>query len=59
MNEDELKQIASWFNLSENFESSISELANQFNCSTVCITKGNKGSAIFRNNKFTQPEGLM
>lgn len=58
MNEDELKQLASWFNLSERFELSITDLANKFNCSTVCITKGNKGSAIFRNNKLTQQEGF-
>ncbi len=59
MNEDELKQIVSWFNLSEDFESSIIDLTNKFNCSTVCVTKGNKGSAIFRNNKLTQQEGFQ
>ena len=58
MNEDELKQLVAWFNLRENFESGITDLANKFNCSTVCITKGNKGSAIFRNNKLTQQEGF-
>ncbi|MCB0747701.1 MAG: carbohydrate kinase [Ignavibacteriae bacterium] len=58
MNEDELKQIASWFNLSEKFELSITDLANKFNCSTVCITKGSMGSAIFRNNKLAEQEGF-
>ncbi len=58
MNDDELKQLAALFNLSEKFELSITDLANKFNCSTVCITKGDKGSAIFRNNKLTQKIGL-
>ncbi len=40
MNEDELKQLAAWFKLNEEFETSITDLANKFNCSTVCITKG-------------------
>ena len=58
MNEDELKQLVTWFNLSETFESSITDLAHKFNCSTVCITKGSMGSAIFRNNKLTEQEGF-
>lgn len=58
MNEDELKQLAAWFKLSEKFELSITDLANKFNCSTVCITKGDKGSAIFRNNKLSQQKGF-
>ncbi|MCW8848667.1 MAG: carbohydrate kinase [Melioribacteraceae bacterium] len=58
MNEDELKQLVTWFKLSENFESSITDLANKFNCSTVCITKGSMGSAIYRNNKLTEQEGF-
>lgn len=58
MNNDELKQLASWFNLRQDFESSILDLVNKFNCSTVCVTKGNNGSAIFRENKFTQQESF-
>ena len=59
MNEDELKQLTAWFNLSEKFETSITDLANKFNCSTVCITKGSDGSAIYRNNKLTQQTGFQ
>ena len=58
MNEDELKQLAAWFKLSDKFEKSITDLADKFNCSTVCITKGNKGSVILRNNKLTHQEGF-
>jgi fructokinase len=50
--------LASWFNLRQDFESSILDLVNKFNCSTVCVTKGNNGSAIFRENKFTQQESF-
>ena len=58
MNEDELKQLAAWFKLSDKFEKSITDLADKFNCSTVCITKGNKGSVILRNDKLTHQEGF-
>lgn len=58
MNDDELKQLAAWFHFSDKFESSITDLANKFNCSTVCITRGNKGSAIYRNNRLTEQDGF-
>jgi fructokinase len=53
INEYELVNIAEWFDLSSNLQQGMKDLAIKFNCDTVCLTRGAKGSVILRDNKFT------
>lgn len=58
MNDEEFLQLSKWFNLSNSLKEGMRELADNFNCETICITKGAKGSAIYRNNQFLEHPGF-
>jgi fructokinase len=58
MNYDEFNFLADKFNLNIDLETGMRELSEKFNCKTVCVTKGYKGSAIYNNNDFSLHEGF-
>lgn len=58
MNDSEFAKITEWFDLSSDLQLGMREFANKFNCNSVCITRGSKGSAIFHKNKYTVHNGF-
>lgn len=57
MNFDEYLLFAEWFGLSPELEKGIFEFADMFSCCNICVTLGDQGSAIYRNNSFSKHEG--
>jgi len=56
LNEDELRKIGGWYNHNGGEEKLIIWLAKNFNCSTVCVTRGANGAALwFKNNLYQHP----
>ena len=58
MNDYELVKIAEWFDLSSNLQQGMKDLAIKFNCNSICITRGSKGSVFFHNDKYTVHGGF-
>lgn len=59
LNDEELECIAGWFDYELKSEKEgIEWFAKQFNCDTVCVTKGDKGAVLLHNNEFYQHSGF-
>jgi fructokinase len=52
LNDEELPEIQSFFNIGGNFEEAIASIAEKFGIETVLYTRGKEGSTIFLNNRF-------
>ena len=57
LNEDELKLLISWFDLSENQETALAQLEDEFNCPTVCLTRGGNGALLLHGSKIYEHKG--
>lgn len=57
MNTEELETVCQWFSLSGEPRGAVEELAKRFSCPTVCITRGEKGSALFHEGIWTEHPG--
>ncbi|NOX90566.1 MAG: carbohydrate kinase [Calditrichaeota bacterium] len=59
LNDEELVTICRLFKLPENDEkSTLKMIAEEFNCSAVCLTKGEKGSALILNGEWFEHPGF-
>jgi fructokinase len=58
MNEDELNHLINWYSLSEGPKSAVEDIVDQFNCSTVCVTKGANGSVLFKDGNWFEHKGF-
>lgn len=58
LNEDEFAQIQTWFELADQTEPAVRELAVQFSCDTVCLTMGAEGSLLLHEDIITQQPGI-
>lgn len=55
----ELEQIAGWFGLSGSTRQLTAGLAESFACSTVCVTRGSEGAALWRDGRWTEHAGFQ
>ena len=58
LSEHELERIAGWFDLRGTPREIMIALAETFDCSVVCVTRGNKGAALLHNGAFTEHPGF-
>lgn len=54
----ELRQIAIWFRLPKEDRAAAAAIAESFDCGTVCITRGNRGAAMWRDGAWTEHPGF-
>ena len=57
LNEHELAQMAAWFGLPEGLRAGAAALAERFGCRTICITRGEAGSALLHDGRWTEHAG--
>jgi fructokinase len=57
LNEHELQQMAAWFGLPEDLRAGTSALAEEFGCDTICVTRGEVGSALLHRGRWTEHPG--
>ncbi|GAA5521210.1 carbohydrate kinase [Aliifodinibius salicampi] len=57
MNEAELEQIKKWFSLSGSSCQIVETLAEKFECSFICITKGPAGAMLFEDGSWSDHRG--
>ena len=58
MNEEELNYLIDWYSLSGGPKSAVEDIVDQFNCSTVCVTKGANGSMLFKDGEWFEHKGF-
>jgi fructokinase len=58
LSDDELAQLSSWFAFSGTTEETLRALAESFDCSVVCVTRGSKGAALLHDDAFTEHPGF-
>lgn len=54
----ELKQLGIWFRLPKEEQAAAAALAESFDCGTVCITRGDRGAAMWRDGTWTEHPGF-
>lgn len=57
LNDNELRQISEWFDFSSNLRGAAESISSKFSCSTICITRGENGAALWQNGKWTEQSG--
>lgn len=57
LNDIELQQLMTWFELDREPESTVRSLANKFGCDTICVTQGGKGAMLLHKGKWTEHKG--
>jgi fructokinase len=55
--ERELARIADWFGLRGDVKARATALAEEFDCGTVCVTRGREGAALWRDGRWTEEPG--
>lgn len=55
--ERELGTISQWFALDGTLRERAAALAEQFDCETVCVTRGRDGAALWREGRWTEESG--
>lgn len=58
MNSHELKLISDWNGEILEEKSAIQSIATNFNVSTICVTRGEKGAILFTNGEFYEHTGF-
>lgn len=58
MNEAELGKLAGWYSLSSNIKNAVEALAGKFDCSAICITRGEKGALLFYHGNWIEHNGF-
>jgi len=58
LNEDELKQLISWFSLSKEYKEAVEIIAERFSLSSVVVTKGAGGAMLFYYENWAEHEGF-
>lgn len=57
LNDDELHQLQEWFGLPEDPKATAPNLAQNFNCQIICVTRGGRGAWLWRNGRHWQHSG--
>jgi fructokinase len=57
LNSAELVTLSSWFALPDSEKAAAVTLAEKFDCQTVCVTRGQNGSAIWHRHSWTERPG--
>src|SRR5947199_810953 len=55
--ERELRTISQWFALEGTLRERAAGLAEQFDCETVCVTRGRDGAVLWREGRWTEESG--
>ena len=58
LNEDEMRRLASWFELRGTLRKTVAALADRFDCRTVCVTRGGNGAALWNGGRWTEHPGF-
>jgi fructokinase len=58
LNDTELLTLAKWFNLPSNIKNCAEALSNEFNCKIVCVTRGEKGAALWHSGTWSEHPGF-
>lgn len=58
MNEHELELMQDWCSLDEKTEYACREIGQRFECTTICVTRGGKGSVLLHNGTWFRHEGF-
>ena len=58
LNEDEMRRLASWFDLRGTPHETAASLAETFDCRVVCVTRGRNGAALWREGRWTEHPGF-
>jgi fructokinase len=58
LNDDEMRRLASWFDLRGDLPRTVAVLAETFDCRTVCVTRGRNGAVLWREGRWTEHPGF-
>lgn len=58
LNEAELRQMATWFDLPADAREAVTALAAEFGCQIVCVTRGSEGAAILNDGRWSEHAGF-
>lgn len=58
LNVDELEHIKNWHSFSSVQETTVVELAQHFDCQSVCLTRGADGSLLYHKDEMISQEGI-
>lgn len=58
LSEPEMRQVADWFDLGSDQRHAAAALAESFDCSVVCVTRGSEGAALWREGQWTERPGF-
>lgn len=58
MNEHELELMRDWCSLDEEAEYACREIGQRFECTTICVTRGGKGSVLLQNGRWFRHGGF-
>ena len=57
LNDDELAQLAVWFEVPDDLDDALPVLAARFGCRAVCVTRGPRGAALWHDGRLTAHPG--
>jgi fructokinase len=58
VNEDEMRRLAEWFALRGDARETAGALAEAFDCRVVCVTRGSRGAALWREGQWSEHPGF-
>lgn len=58
LNDVELEAIGEWLGYPEDEQQAARALRDQFNCSIVCVTRGQRGAALLHDDRWYEDEGF-
>jgi fructokinase len=58
LNDVELRRLATWFALDGDQHAAVAKLAEMFDVSTVCVTRGRHGAALWRERRWSEHSGF-
>ncbi len=58
LNDDELREVSTWNSVTGTEKELVSHLSRIYNCSTVCVTRGEYGAMLFINGLFYEHPGF-
>ena len=59
LSDSELTQVAEWFDLRGSPREAVAALAEKFECSVVCVTRGSEGAALWHDGNWTEHSGFQ
>jgi len=58
LNDDELARLCGWFGLPQSLQGGALALAQEFDCQTVCVTRGSDGAALWHGAAWIDHPGF-